>query len=119
MDGLSAAEPLLPQGDTSGHICGVAQTASDEAPAGALHQPGNDLRPDRASGGKRGARQPDGKADRTADGADRGREGADKGGRSLAPDDDGRRDFLKNAYTDAYVEILVDGNRESYKKQDE
>lgn len=172
----------------SRQVRGAAAAIPDEAPAGAVHEPENELPPDGASGRDRDAGPEDGGADRGADGAGRGRDrgaesprpdamdGSDeqlqaqRGGtgaerpnlfvnieskeagsdalpafldahlmEAIVLDEGGRRvkrqeifnyfqthkdsaqrvDFLENAYTDTFVEILVEGVRVGYHKQDD
>ena len=84
----SSAEPADAAGavSPSGQIRGTAATVPDEAPARTLHQPENELPPDRASGGNRADGAEDGGTDRGADGQSRGRDGGAEGDRPAALD---------------------------------
>ena len=85
---LSSAEPADAAGavSPSGQIRGAAAAVSDEAPARTLHQPENELPPDRASGGDRADGAEDGGTDRGADGQSRGRDGGTEGDRPATLD---------------------------------
>ena len=73
-------------GGASGQVRGAAESISDEAPQGALHQPQDQRQADGASGRDRADRAEDGGADRGADGTGRGRDGGTEGDRSHALD---------------------------------
>ena len=73
-------------GGASGQVRGAAESVSDEAPQGALHQSQDQRQADGAFGGNRADRAEDGGADRDADGAGRGRDGGAEGARSAALD---------------------------------
>lgn len=85
---LSSAEPADAAGavSPSGQIRGAAAAVPDEAPARTLHQPENELPPDRASGGDRADGAEDGGTGRGADGQSRGRDGGTEGDRPAALD---------------------------------
>lgn len=70
----------------SGQVRGAAESVSDEAPQGALHQSQDQRQADGAFGGNRADRAEDGGADRDADGAGRGRDRGAEGARSAALD---------------------------------
>jgi len=73
-------------GGASGQVRGAAESVSDEAPQGALHQSQDQRQADGAFGGNRADRAEDGGADRDADGAGRGRDRGAEGARSAALD---------------------------------
>ena len=73
-------------GGASGQVRGAAESVSDEAPQGALHQSQDQRQADGAFGGNRADRAEDGGADRDADGAGRGRDRGAEGARSVALD---------------------------------
>ena len=85
---LSGAEPAdaADAGGTSGPVRGAAESVSEKAPQGALHQPENQRQADRAPGGDRADGTENGGADRGADGTDRGRDGGTESDRSPALD---------------------------------
>lgn len=73
-------------GGASGQVRGAAESVSDEAPQGALHQPENQRQADGASLGDRADGAEDGGADHGADGESRGRDGGTESDRSPALD---------------------------------
>ena len=73
-------------GGASGQVRGAAESVSDEAPQGALHQSQDQRQADGAFGGNRADRAKDGGADRGADGESRGRDGGTESDRSPALD---------------------------------
>ena len=85
---LSGAEPAdaADAGGASGQVRGAAESVSDEAPQGALHQSQDQRQADGAFGGNRADRAEDGGADRGADGTGRGRDGGAESDRSPALD---------------------------------
>lgn len=85
---LSGAEPAdaADAGGTSGQVRGAAESVSEKAPQGALHQPENQRQADGAPGGDRADGTENGGADRGADGTDRGRDGGTESDRSPALD---------------------------------
>ena len=85
---LSGAEPAdaADAGGASGQVRGAAESVSEKAPQGALHQPENQRQADGAPGGDRADGTENGGADRGADGTDRGRDGGTEGARSVALD---------------------------------
>lgn len=85
---LSGAEPAdaADAGGASGQVRGAAESVSEKAPQGALHQPENQRQADGAPGGDRADGTENGGADRGADGTDRGRDGGTEGARSAALD---------------------------------
>ena len=85
---LSGAEPAdaADAGGASGQVRGAAESISEEAPQGALHQPQDQRQADGASGRDRADRAEDGGADRGADGESRGRDGGTESDRSPALD---------------------------------
>ena len=84
----SGAEPDDAQrtGGASGQVRGAAESVSEKAPQGALHQPENQRQADGAPGGDRADGTENGGADRGADGTDRGRDGGAEGARPAALD---------------------------------
>ena len=85
---LSGAEPAdaADAGGASGQVRGVAESVSEEAPQGALHQPQDQRQADGASGRDRADRMEDGGAVRDTDGTERGRDGGSESDRSPALD---------------------------------